>query len=418
MIVLSLTAVLHAGLLDDAGIELNGFVDARAGIRTQNDPYERDTSLSEARLQLTLGRPGDLVSFQTRTDFVHDDIPNRTSLDIEKGTGAIDLREAYLLVTVFEDADIKLGRQIMTWGTGDLLFINDLFPKDWQAFFNGRDTDYLKAPSDALFVSYFPGFVSLNVIYTPRFDPDRYISGDRLSYWNPMLGRRAGSDAVADPELPDSWLEDDEIAMRIYRDIGKTETALYLYDGYWKSPSGFNPDTGRATFPALSVYGLSARRSLGDGLFNVEAGYYESSDDSSGSNPYVPNSELRFLAGYEREIARDLTMGLQYYIEHMLDYSAYTAGLGEGQPARDEDRHVTTLRLMKRAMNQNLTLSLFVYYSPSDKDSYIRPSADYKINDQWSVAAGGNMFAGSDPYTFFGQFENNSNVYGSLRYSF
>jgi hypothetical protein len=406
------------GMLENAGLEVDGFLDVRAGMRTQDDPYERDTSLSEARLQLTLGRQGDLASFYTRTDFIHDDIPTRTSLDLERGTGAADLREAYLLITVFQDADIKMGRQIMTWGTGDLLFINDLFPKDWQAFFNGRDTDYLKAPSDALFVSYFPGFASINMIYTPRFDPDRYISGDGLSYWNPMLGRRAGTDAVADPELPDSWLDDDEIAMRIYRDIGKTETALYFYDGCWKSPAGFNPDSGRATFPALSVYGISARRALGDGLFNLESGYYESSDDSSGSDPYVPNSEMRFLAGYEREIARDLTMGLQYYIEHMLDYSGYTSGLAEGQPARDKDRHVTTLRLMKRAMNQNLTLAFFVYYSPSDRDTYMRPSADYKISDQWSVSAGGNIFTGSDPYTFFAQFENNSNIYGSMRYSF
>ncbi|MFW6031595.1 MAG: hypothetical protein ACOC9T_03300, partial [Myxococcota bacterium] len=32
-------------------------------------------------------------------------------------------------------------------GTGDLVFLNDLFPKDWRSFLLGRDLDYLKAPS-------------------------------------------------------------------------------------------------------------------------------------------------------------------------------------------------------------------------------------------------------------------------------
>ena len=102
----------------------------------------------------------------------------------------------------------------------------------------------------------------------------------------------------------------------------------------------------------------------------------------------------------------------------MQNHDAYTARLAEGQHAKDEDRHVTTIRLVKQAMNQNLMLSLFAYYSPSDKDTYIRPSAIYKITDQWTASLGGNIFAGEDDHTFFAQFENNSNVYGSLRYSF
>ncbi len=418
LLLLSLSTDLSAGLLADYDIEVHGFVDARAGVRLQDDPYQRDTSLSEARLQLQIERPGDLVSLYTRIDFLHDDIPNNDSLDIEDGTGSIDLREAYIILTFFQDADIKLGRQIITWGTGDLLFINDLFPKDWQAFFIGRDTDYLKAPSDALFVSFFPAAFSVDLIYTPRFDPDRYISGDRISYWNPMLGGRAGNDAVADPEQPDEWIEDGEIAARVYGDIAGTEIAAYVYDGFWKSPSGFNPESGRATFPELSVFGASARRGVGAALANIEIGYYDSYRDRNGSDPTIPNCELRLLAGYEREIARNLSLSLQYYLEHMQNHDAYTAGLAEGQHAKDEDRHVTTIRLVKQAMNQNLMLSLFAYYSPSDKDTYIRPSAIYKITDQWTASLGGNIFAGEDDHTFFAQFENNSNVYGSLRYSF
>ena len=69
-------------------------------------------------------------------------------------------------------------------------------------------------------------------------------------------------------------------------------------------------------------------------------------------------------------------------------------------------------------MMQNLRLSLFAFWSPSDEDFYLRPSVDYQIDDQWSVSGGANLFEGEAISTFFGQFEKNSNVYLSGKYSF
>jgi hypothetical protein len=92
--------------------------------------------------------------------------------------------------------------------------------------------------------------------------------------------------------------------------------------------------------------------------------------------------------------------------------------LPQGLKKADEDRHVITLRLTKLLMNQNLKLSLFAYYSPSDQDAYLRSLIHYKINDHWAAEAGENIFLGEEDYTFFGQFEKNSNLYAGLRYSF
>ena len=122
--------------------------------------------------------------------------------------------------------------------------------------------------------------------------------------------------------------------------------------------------------------------------------------------------------GYEQKLAPDFTVGLQYYLEHMLDHDAHERSLPPGMTAADLNRHVTTLRLTKLLMNQNLKLSLFTFYSPSDSDAYLRPVADYKVNDNWSAVVGGNLFLGSSERTFFGQFEDNTNVYAGVRYSF
>ncbi len=398
--------------------EFSGFGEGRIGARTQNDPHEKDLSLGEVRLQLEGEKGWDRASVRVRTDLLYDPVYDHQTIDLETGQGWLDLREARFTATPLDFMDLKIGRQILTWGTGDMLFINDMFPKDWQSFFIGRDTEYLKAPSDAAGISFFTGLFNTNIIYTPRFNADRYINGSRLSYYNPILGRIAGRDAIIQTDNRNSWFTDDELALRLSRNIAGYEAALYGYRGYWTSPAGMDPVNGKATFPRLGVYGGSIRGTAGPGIANLEFGYYDSEENRNGSNPMAKNNELRFLAGYEQELATDFTAGLQYYLEYMFQYDEYREVLAPGQHPRDEARHVITLRLTKLLMRQNLMLSFFGYYSPSDKDFYFRPNIHYKIDDNWAAEVGGNIFWGEDNWSFFGQFRRDTNVYTGIRYGF
>lgn len=393
--------------------ELHGFVDSRYGLRTQNDPNKGDKTLEELRLQLSSVWYQDLFTATMRSDFLYDGVANHHDrIDLETGEGPVDLREANVQFTPADWMDVKAGRQILTWGTGDLLFVNDLFPKDWKSFFAGRDEEYLKAPSDALFVSLFPAFASIDIAYTPRFDADRFIDGERFSYWNG--GGLTGADLKTD--RPDEWLNDDEIAARIYRPVGSYELAAYGYDGFWKTPQGFDPVSGQNTFPKLSVYGTSARGPLAGGIARLEGGYYDSRD---GTDRWVPNSQARLLAGYEHEIAKNLTGSAQYYVEHMMSHDEYFAAYpGPAGTEADENRHVVTLRLTQMLMNQNLMLSLFTYWSPTDQDGYIRPKVSYKLTDHWLLETSAGFFFGQHNHTFFGQFADNNNVALAARYSF
>ena len=388
--------------------EVHGFVEGRAGYRLQNDAYQKDMSIMETRTQLDLTSLPDWGEIVVKGDAYLDGVTERAEFD---------LREANAAFTPTDFVDLKLGRQILTWGKGDLIFINDMIPKDWQSFFIGRDTEYLKAPSDALKAGFFSDMVNLDVVYTPRFDPDRYIKGERLSYWNGVMGQTAGQNAIIHSNKPNRWFQDEEVAARLYRNVQGVDLALYGYWGYWKSPGGMNAAGNQAQFPSLDVYGASLQGPLGKGILSAEVGYYDSKDDSRGTNALINNSEMRYLLGYSREIGRDFTAGLQYYVEQLLDYSEYRAALAGG-PARDRYRHLLTLRLTKLLMNQNLRCSVFGYYSPSDDDVYFRPNINYKLSDNTSVEVGANLFGGDDPHTFFGQFADNTNVYGAIRYSF
>ena len=396
--------------LDGLDTEYHGFYEARLGTRVLDDPYQsKDGSIGEARYQFDLFSMRDWGDIKIKGDVYGDFAMEEVEFD---------LREANLFTRPTDTMDVKLGRQVLTWGTGDLIFINDLFPKDWVSFFIGRDTEYLKAPSDAAKVSLFFDALNVDIAYTPEFDSDRYITGERLSYYSPALGRRAGEDNELSVEDRQEFFEEDETAIRLYRNISSYELAFYGYWGYWKSPAGFNPTMTAAVFPELYVYGASVRGAVGKGIANAELGYYDSVDDRCGDDPLINNSEMRYLIGYTQEVARDFTAGVQYYVEQMLDYRDYEGTLPPGSKSRDEFRHVTTLRLTQLLMNQNLMLSLFTYYSPSDQDVYLRPIVNYKASDNLAVEVGSNIFFGDERHTFFNQFHNNTNLYLGVRYSF
>lgn len=395
---------------DKLPFPLHGFWELRAGTRLESDPTHPKTMIvGESRLQLETSHRWDWGELDVTADTYLDGITEEYELDI---------RQVRLTWTPIESIDIRAGRQILTWGTGDLVFINDLFPKDWNSFLIGRDQEYLKAPSDAIKIGWFNDFINAEFVYTPQFDPDRFITGERTSYWNPLLGRRSGYEEQSEYNAPSTWFEDDEFGLRLYRNIGSYEFALYGYSGYWKSPGGQNLIPLQASFPKLRVYGASLRGTLGKGIANVEAGYYDSYQDRGGANPFVNNSEFRFLLGYEQEIAKEFTAAFQYYLEHMTDYQDYRDTLPFFIHSRKQDRHVFTVRFTKLLMNQDFTLSLFGFYSPADDDAYLRPKVSYKVNDNWQIEAGGNIFFGAHDWTFFGQFEDSTNVYVSTRYSF
>ncbi len=403
-------------------LDVSGFWEIRGGVRTQRDRHQKRVSIAETRLSLELEfSPREDLIFKLTTDLLYDQVMERHKVNLETGEGLLDLREASVTFSPLEFMDVKLGRQVLTWGTGDLVFLNDLFPKDWQSFFIGRDTDYLKAPSDALKLSLFSDVANWDIVYTPRFDADRFIRGQRISYYNPLIGGRAGRNFIQSPDYPDRWLRDSEWATRVSRLVAGWELAGYGYWGYWKSPGGMKIRGLKAAFPRLSVYGGSLRGQIAGGIANLEVAYYDSREDRSGRNPLVDNSQMRFLAGYERqmpELASDLTLGMQYYVEWMQDYDQYSRRQPDFMPRKDEVRHVLTFRVTRLLLNQNLTLSLFAFYSPSDGDAYLRPRVSYKLNDDWTAEVGGNAFFGTNEYTFFGQFSRNSNVYVALRYGF
>ena len=79
------------------------------------------------------------------------------------------------------------------------------------------------------------------------------------------------------------------------------------------------------------------------------------------ADPFIFNSQLRFLLGYEWEAVRNFNVGLQYYLEHIRDHDRLIENSPFPEFEPPENRHVLTTRLTYRAMQDKLTWSFFAF---------------------------------------------------------
>ena len=420
-VIISLLGALAYGVAFgpvQAEVKIDGFMQGLYGGRLdEKNPTSSEQTASESRLQVRMEQANDNSEFFGRLDLVYD------------GTSATnyiwELREGYLKTRIGNHIDLKLGRQVVTWGTGDLIFINDVFAKDYQSFFVGRDDQYLKAPQNALRIGYYGGIGTLELVWTPRFEPNRLPDGRTLSYFNPftgtIVGTGMGEQYYFNPPVPPAKFENGEWATRFSRDIGSFNSALYFYKGFYKNPNGaVMTEAGpMPVFPRLNVYGASIRGPLAGGILWIEGGYFDSRQDLTGHDPLMPNSSTTGLVGFERQIATNLTVNAQWQFDAMSSYDAYKAQqLAAGAYVRDEVYQLLTSRVTKLLHNELINLSGFIFYSPTDQDMYARISGEYKYSDQVTFALGGNIFDGKHDATSFGQFRRNDNVYMKVTYNY
>ncbi len=408
------------GSLKGIAKNFHGFEEVMFGYRHGDDYTKRpDYNVLENRFQLKLR------SFPEKPDILYDynavfNFKGDFTVDgYYSGKTDFDLREVNLTVSPLDAWDVKIGRQILTWGTGDYLFINDIFPKDYVSFFTGRDTEYLKSPSWAVKTSYFGEKFWLDMVMIPYFEPNVMPSGDRISFYDVLRRQYSGRDSEFFRREPPHQAENIQYAVRLYHQEGSLEWAVYGYRGFYLSPLGYkNPANAEYYYPRLNVYGGSLRAPVLNGIGNIEMGYYDSRDDEGGTNRLIPNSSVKAMTGYSRDFAGDLSLGFQYFCERILAYHDYRRNLLAGDLRQDEFRHLLTVSLVKQFRNQTITWDNFVYFSPSDLDGYFRMSLSRKFGDRFTLTVGGNYFFGEDDYTEFGQMEGNTNVYTRARYIF
>lgn len=396
--------VLWAPLAARAELTLSGFLQQNTAFNTvMANPDGRDYKWLEERAQLKLDASGGAWHLLAKGDLAYDHLGRKDQSE---------LREGYVDYAA-DSWDLRVGRQIITWGLGDLVFANDVFPKDYEALFAGRPLEYLKLGLDAVKLGVYPEFASIELVVAPDFRESRILDARRFHVFDPMP-------AVSEREVvqPDQG----EGGLRVYRDIAGYDAALYLHRGFQRTPS-MRPDSMTAPtkvtffYPKLSVYGASVSGRAGNGVLSLEGAHYDSRQDRRGSDFAVPNSQTRLLVGYQFQPVEDLSLGFQYYTEYMHGYGAYHAALPAGFPAEKQRSHVFTARVTQLARHQTLRLSAYASYNTVNGDYFVNPELRYSFTDRIWGAVGANLFGG-EPWGQFGQLSRDDNVYLQTRYEF
>lgn len=397
-------ALLLAPLLARADVAFSGFLQQNTAFNTiAANPDGSHHKWMEERAQLKLDASNGGWRLLVKGDLAWDHLGRQDQSE---------LREAYVDYSASQ-WDMRIGRQIVTWGLGDLVFVNDVFPKDHEALFAGRPLDYLKRGVDAVKIGAYPEFANFELVLTPTFRESRIPDARRFHLYDPMPA--VTTRGTSKPGQGD-------VGLRVYRDIAGWDAALYLYRGFQRTPS-MRPDSMSAPtridyfYPQLSVYGVSVSGRAGEGVLSLEAAYYDSRQDRSGSDFTVPNSQTRLLAGYQIQAADDLSLSFQYYAEYMHDYAAYRAALPAGFPVDRRWSHTVTTRLTQFFLHQTLRLSVYASYNDSNGDHFVNPELRYSFTDRVWGAVGANLFGGK-PWGQFGQLARDDNVYLQMRYEF
>jgi len=396
--------LLLAPLAAQAEVTLSGFLQQNTAFNTAAaNPDGYHQKWLEERAQIKLDATGGAWHLLAKGDFAYDHLGRQDQSE---------LREGYIDYTG-NNWDLRLGRQVITWGLGDLVFVNDFFPKDHEALFAGRPLEYLKRGVDAVKLGAYPEFASFELVLAPGFRESRIPDARRFWLYDPMPA--VVSRKTVKPEQGD-------FGLRAYRDIAGYDAALYLYRGFQRTPS-MRPDSmvspTRITYfyPKLSAYGASLSGRAGEGVLSLEAAYYDSREDRAGSDFAVPNSQTRLLTGYQIQPAEDVSLSFQYYAEIMHDYDTYLTTLPTGFPVDKRWSHTVTARLTQFFLHQTLRLSAYASYNASNSDHFVNPELRYSFTDKVWGAVGANFFGGK-PWGQFGQLARDDNVYLHIRYEF
>lgn len=357
----------------------NGFVQGKVGRFLSSQPQSTNFSARDLTLRLETQYEGELFQAQFKADSQYLLLKSDWQHQVRELAVSVDLANSdneTISDSALAGLSFKVGRQSLSWGLGEFIFLNDLFAKDWQSFFNGDDISYLKKPNDALKLSYFFGEASLDVVYQTQHSVD--------NLYQPISGLISPSDS--------------SIHARYYFSSGQTDYAFYASDGIGNTPLFI---AGSFEYQQLKSLGASMIKPLAGGLFKAEFSNYWLDNSLAQSS-----KQQRYLIGFEREIMPRLNLSLQAYLEQDSNpYASHTL----------DNRQLITTSFNYRSSDDNWNNQVMLFHSPNHHDNYLRISSSYRYSDQIILSGHINNLNGHSD-TFFGQLKAIDNA--ALRITF
>ena len=378
---------------------------------------------------------GDLLP-DTLEKGVYDALPekNREAYDqYRQSLMENELREAYFQISPLSFMDLKLGRQIMIWGTADSLSVVDVLnPRDNRV--PGLiDVEDARLPLNALKVDFYAGNWNLSAVAIPdiRFgkNPDY---GSEYYFYSIPDNFSAENNILPKEEIPESGTENAEYGVSFQGNFSGWDWMLYHADFYNDQPRvvfEFNPpplgsglETKSRVHDRLKLNGTGISLVSGSWLWKAEAAQV-SGFRFYGTDQEYERQDLMF--GIEYAGISDASLGFEISRRSYPDFDSILEN-----PPNNADEHVVQSAFNYRQdfWNQTLHLNSFalILGESWNKGTTARISLDYDWFDAFSVGGGwlvyqkgsDSEYSSSTSLAFAKQISRNDRIFLETAYSF
>ena len=320
------------------------------------------------------------------------------------------LHEAYIDYSI-EAFNLRCGKQIIIWGNSDGLRITDnISPVDSSEFIT-RSFDETRMAVDAVNFSYNQINYSLNLLYIPVFKSAE--TPDEDSPW--FIGNKSLSQNSKEEE-PDKTFNNGEFGGKLNFYLPGFDFSLSYFRGFSDNPVFMLEKQGDKDYllkkyKREQFFGATISKPFNDFVFRGETAFFKNLylNSENLKNKPVRTDLIKWIIGTDYYPGSNLTLSFQVYGENILSNSDETA--------KDEFTNILTFSISKKLFREKLELSSMTYFNTGDNDSYINFSSKYEINNHIKISAGADFFSGSSD-TGYGRYEDNSQVWFRLKYSF
>ena len=394
-----------SGLKQSKALSINGYVKgALFGGRDSADNTIVSGSYAQAALKFNAEKTGMGRAFaEVRLDAGN----NRGST-----FAACDVREAWGDVSP-GPFDIKLGRQIISWGRADAINpTNNITPKDETVI--SSEFDDTRLGNELLQIKAKISQLSIQGIWIPCFRPDVL----------PLSGAKIPSGIIiAGPVYPDVRFNNGSYALRLEYTAPSLDGSASYFNGYATLP-GFDytlSQTGLSLIPrAYRMHAGGADFSTAIGSIGVrgEAAVKYPYDDYN-KDVYVPNPYVQYVLGLDKSIGNWSAL-VQYSGIFVLNYkkiadpvltdpldpmaqALYASALAAAEIKRmnrlfigtsDEISHSLTGNIQWNTLYETLHLKISGMYNFTTKEYALNPSTSYDIADAICLNVGGRYLTG------------------------
>ena len=395
-VVIALLSILAGVPVAAQEISVSGVIDTVQSLGLTDD-YEVLDSRTRAIPTLEVSAESSRASVTARAEY-NAAIPSRSGFEL--GEAWYEWASGPIALT--------LGQQIITWGAADGVTITDVIcPHDMTAF-SGLEYIDSRLPVDAVRIKLSQYNWDFDLIWIPVFTPTKLpIDTDNplseIAYPNTVTTQGYSLPVSYSIANSPHGIADGEYASRLSYSGSLLDVGICAFYGWDDLPRAtktlvVDSDSGQPTGISVStdwyriaMLGADTSVPVGPIVFRFEGAFthdrYFAVDGLGESRvgASLKKNQIRGMAGLDW-MPGDWTITAQYIEDAVLNY--------ETNLARDQFENGATLNVSRTFLRDTLELSASGYLGLSNFDGYGNFSATYDIDDNFSLAAGTDLFWG------------------------